>query len=259
VDQKKLDNLIKSISTSYRGLETYRNTNARLGEEYAGSGYGKPSARETVVNLTNQAVNAYIMSLAANDPRVLVTTQKIELKRFAKHYEIAINNLIREINLGSTIRRWILDAFFMLGIVKVHLADSAPVQIEQDVWMDPGTPFASNVGLDYFVFDFGATKRGEMKYQGDMYRIPFEDLKNDLYDQSVVKELTPTTKQASASRPSVPASRRSSPTSTRMKRRPRRKPRRRPTTSGFARRTRRESSRRCTTGQTRWPRTSSCR
>lgn len=194
--------LSRAVTASYKNLEPFRNLVRGLVQDYTGPGYGWGNTGQRVnpINLMNQAVDAYVMSLAANRPRVMITTPKPALEGFAKHYEVAINNLIAEIGLELTLRQAVLDAFFCVGIVKIHLADSAPVMLEHDLWMDPGQPYASNVSLDNWVYDVSATRYDRVQFAGDIYRVPMEDLESDLYDQKVVKDLkdsgllTPTSK-----------------------------------------------------------------
>jgi len=189
--------LMTAVTGSYEKLAPFRRLMHTLVEEYAGSSYGHGTGprHEIYLNLMNQAVEAYTMSLAANTPRILISTEYKEMGHFAKTFEVAYNNLMKEIQVEETIRRWVLDAFFCVGVIKVHMADSGQVEIEQDLWMDPGKPFASNVALDNFVFDTSAKKWSEIQYAGDSYRIPFQALKEaDLYDQGVVKQLSPTSK-----------------------------------------------------------------
>lgn len=197
-DEKEAGFLFRAAETSYRNHEPFRRLIHSLAETHAGSGYGQNRGDrfETMLNLMNQTVDAYTMSLVANRPRVLLTTRYPELKFFAKKFELGLNNLIEEIRLEETLARWVLDAFFGVGIIKVHLANSAPVQLEQGIWMDPGIPFASNIPLDNFVFDASATVWQNVRFAADWYRIPFEDLKSDLYDQEAVSEneLQPSTK-----------------------------------------------------------------
>jgi len=189
--------LFKAMEWSYRQLEPFRRLVSRLVEEYAGSGYGQPGARpryEILLNLMNQAVDAYTMSLVANRPRIMVGTRNSELLAFAKHFEIALNNLIQEIELEVVLRQAVMDAFFCVGIVKVHMADSIQVQVEEGLWMDPGTPAASNIALDNWVHDMAATRYDKVKFARDCYRIPFSDLQAAPFDQGEVRKLSPSSK-----------------------------------------------------------------
>jgi len=91
----------------------------------------------------------------------------------------------------------VLDAFFCVGIIKLHFADSGPVQLGIDLEMDPGKPFASNISLFNFVYDTSATKWGEVKFAADSYRLPFDQLKDSsIYDQAAVRKLSPTSKNS---------------------------------------------------------------
>lgn len=185
--------LATAIEHSYRGLEWLRNLKRGLVEAYAGSGYGKATKprRETIVNLAMQTVDAYTMALVANRPRILATSSRPEYFGFAKRFTVAVNNYIEEIGLEFTLRNWVLDAFFGLGVVKVHLADSGMVQLEHDRWADPGKPFASNLPTDNFVFDMAATRYESVRFAGDSYRIPFSDLDHPMFLPEVVQDLVP--------------------------------------------------------------------
>jgi hypothetical protein len=190
----------RSIEASYRRLEPFRLLLGGLVREYAGPGYGENreyGGREKHMNLLNQAVDAYMMLLSANTPQVLISTHDQSLTAFASHFRLALNNLLREIDFGNTHHEWVLNAFFCIGILKVHIADTGQLVAADDVTMDPGMPFVSNVSLDNFVYDTSARKVTEAKFFGDIYRIPFESLKDgSVYNQKVVKKygLKPTSK-----------------------------------------------------------------
>ena len=196
MDSTKRERINRAIGKSYRAKRPYRRLFHALVAEYAGSGYVQNHGavrRETVVNLLAQAADAYMMSLAANRPRVKTTTKHAEMRWFAKTFEVATNNLIKEIQLEHVLQRAVLDAFFCLGVIKIHTADSTRVQLEDGLWIDPGKPFASNVAIDNFVFDMTATEWHQVQYAGDLYRVPLDDLRdNEAFDQSVVADLTPT-------------------------------------------------------------------
>lgn len=191
------ERLFRAVEKSYRNLESYRAMNRELVKHYGGAMYDNSSSsdykRVKYLDLLNQAVDAYQTLLAANRPRVMISTNMQEYRAFAKHFEQAINAMIKEIRLEETLRRWVMDAFFCIGIVKSHIADSGLVEIEPDFWMDPGTPFASNISLDDFVYDMSAKKWSEVKYAGDMYRIAFSDAV-EMFGKEKMAKHTPSTK-----------------------------------------------------------------
>ena len=198
-DEVSRGRLFKSLEHSYKNLEWARNFVAGIVAEYAGSGFGSGAKQkhEILINLLNQAATAATISLVANRPRVKLTTENPGLRPFSKQFELAINNLIKEIGLENVLRKWVLDAFFCVGIVKVHMADSGQVQLEQDLWMDPGTPFASNVALENWVHDVSATSWEKMQFAGDWYRLPLAEVQESpIYDQAEAAKLVATTKYA---------------------------------------------------------------
>jgi hypothetical protein len=202
-DETHRERLFRAIGSSYRALKPFRNLSHGLVTEYVGPGYGqtdKPS-RPKYLNLLNQAAVAYVMGLAANRPRVLITTRLPQFKYFAAHFQTGLNNLAEEMILEDRIRRWVLDALFCIGILKIHMADSGQVMMHDGMLFDPGQPAVSNVSIDNFVFDMTATSWDKVKFAGDMYRIPFDDLKSDIYDQEVVKDIQPSTKYLSEGDP----------------------------------------------------------
>ncbi len=192
--QGNQDKMFRSVKRSYRGLEQYRDLNEKLVSDYAGSHYQGESSRGTAknryVNLMNQAVEAYQMLLAANRPRVIITTNLSQYRGFATSFQHAVNALIKEIRLEETLEKWVMDAFFCMGIVKTHLADAGLTKLENDIWMDPGKPFASNIALDDFVYDMSANKWSECKYAGDMYRLSYDDAV-ELFGEEAMRDHQP--------------------------------------------------------------------
>jgi hypothetical protein len=196
---KNLGHLKVAVEGSFRGLDPFRTLNQGLIEAYAGPAYGNPKdKRKRYLYKAHQMTEANMVMLAANRPRVSVNTTYRAFRPFAKHFETAINNMLKEIGFEHTVRRWLLDAHFTIGVVKVHRKDSGQVQFENNLWMDPGTPFASNVSLDNFVYDMTARSWDEVKWAGDMYRIPKSDLeegvKLGMYDAKVAESCKATSK-----------------------------------------------------------------
>jgi hypothetical protein len=190
VDRRRL---FKAMEWSFRALEPFRNLVHGLVQEYAGSSYGQSGTTrpkyEILINLMNQTVDTYTMSLVANRPRVSVIPRRNTPKYFAKRFEVALNNLIAEIRLEQTLRRAVMDAFFCMGIVKMHLKDSPQVQIEGDITINPAMPFVSNVSIDNWVQDMAAPNTESFQYAGEWYRIPYEDRNQDIFDQATIKQL----------------------------------------------------------------------
>ena len=195
--------LFKAIERSHRKLRPYRHAVMQMNKEYAGPFYGLESNTEfkaqKYVNFLKQAVKAYMTVLASRRPNVLVTTPSIELKPFAEHYQHALNKLLEQIDIEDTMRTWVRDAFFWLGITKVHMADTGEMVDGGDILIDPGQPFVSNIALDDFYFDTNAKKWSECRYMGDSYRLPVDYVLNSgLYKGEALRDLHPTPKHATS-------------------------------------------------------------
>ena len=213
--QSDRSKLARAIRTSRKTLRPFCENRKKLIEEYVGShwgdsdGDGDSKVREVLVNMLNLTANTYTFSLAAERPRVLITTAQDSLYRFSKTFQTAVNNHIAEIHIEESLRMIVLDAFFSVGIAKVFLAPSKPIEmpnpdmptepwegapqgvwdqyreaqaggIEPNIWVDPGRPMLARVSLDDFIFDTRATSWEKIEFAVHEYRVPLEDVKGDM-------------------------------------------------------------------------------
>lgn len=193
--EERKQRLFKAVEHSYRELRKFRDLNRSLIEEFTGPAYTDNETHPVkYINLMSQAVEGYTMLLVGANPQVAAEVIDKRLRGFSNHFVIAINNLLDEIQIRDTLRDFVRNAFFSLGIIKVHMADSGELVAEDDILMDPGMPFASVVSIDDWVHDYSAKRWTECKFQGDMYRIPFDELENSgAFDEDAIKDLQPST------------------------------------------------------------------
>ena len=100
--------LFKCIEYSTRNLRPFRELRKNLVKDYVGTYYNQGSdtpTAEIIMNLMYQTAETYTMSLAANRPRILVSSKYPELSWFAHHFQRSLNNLIEEIHLEETLRK----------------------------------------------------------------------------------------------------------------------------------------------------------
>ena len=191
-----------AIETSYRGSYQFRKIFESFVKEYAGPKYAEGTNTKTqtqYLNMMQQAIETWMITTIPNMPQVQISTSHQSLEPFSKHFQTAVNNLLKEIQFEETARKWLLYALFGMGVLKIHLSDSGQVELEGDVAMDPGIPFASVLGIDDFVFDMSAKELRECKWMGDMYRISYDEmLETDFYDRDQILKmgLVPTSKTA---------------------------------------------------------------
>tara|TARA_R110000824_G_scaffold13979_3_gene60109 strand:- start:7708 stop:9540 length:1833 start_codon:yes stop_codon:yes gene_type:complete len=218
-----------AMRSSHLALQPFREKRRRTIENYVGSEWGAVTddRKVVLVNILALTARTYMMSLAANRPQILVTADDIQLKAFAKKFEVGVNNVMKEIQFERTLRKIVLDAFFSIGIAKVYWADSEPVEVpnpemppepgfgssEKD-WadyqmiqelmsgttlVDPGQPFVERVSLDDYIYDTQATAFTKARFHCHEYRVPLSAVKKDeRFDRKVVEKLVSDSKWSSS-------------------------------------------------------------
>lgn len=176
-NETRLSKLRQAIGYSRRQLQPFRQQRYEVIRQYVGYHYSDDGASDRVpVNLLELAINIYTQQMAARVPQVLVNTSFRQLRPMAANFELAINQLLKEIRFGETIRLAVIDALFSLGIIKTGLERRASVEIAGYLH-DVGQPFADIISLDNWVHDTTATRLEQCQFMGDRYRLPLELVK----------------------------------------------------------------------------------
>mgnify|MGYP003644809479 FL=1 len=172
-DNKKSARLQNAIEYSRRKLQPYREKRLHAIRQFVGTHYTDNGATSRVpMNLLEMAISIYRRQVAARRPQVLVTSKSKEQKSVANQFEFALNSLVKDINLETTIQKWVTDAMFGMGVVKVGLTASGMDM--QGFEHDPGQPFVDNVDFDDFVFDMTAKRWDQIQFSGNRYCCPYE-------------------------------------------------------------------------------------
>lgn len=199
---ERRDRLLKAIKSSRNALEPFRRVRKELIKDYVGSWYAEGGAEnKTLVNLINQTARIYTISLAANNPQVLVSTPRSESLAFARRFEVNLNKLIGDMAIDQTFRSIVMDAFFCLGCGVVMMRDTDTrfhglLESEEDVWLDPGEPWLNRVSLDDLILDMPAKELTKMRYCGHRYRADYEKVMDEPgYSKKVKDKLKPTSRE----------------------------------------------------------------
>lgn len=194
--------LLKAIRSSRAAMEPFRRVRKELIKDYVGSWYAESGAdNKTLVNLINQTARIYTISLAANNPQVLITTPRSQSIAFARRFEVNLNKLISDMALDQTFRAIVMDAFFCLGCGVVMMRDTDTrfhglLESEEDVWLDPGQPWFNRVSLDDLILDMPAKELSKMRYCGHRYRADYEKVMDEPgYSKKVKDKLKPTNRE----------------------------------------------------------------
>ena len=191
--------LFDAVQTSYRSLQPAREEYKRLVRSYHGHRYMRQTEDEMTrtpryLNLIYQAVEAYTTMLVGPSPQAHLSAIAPDLKPFARHFGQALNNHMDDIEMGDKLEDWIRRSFFGIGIGKVFMGESGQVIVEDDISMDPGEPYFAPLSLDDWVHDVTANSWGEVDFEGDMYQLPMEDLREGaregIYDRKALKGVT---------------------------------------------------------------------
>lgn len=196
--------LFKAVKTSREAWRPFCRTAKELIRDHVGSWYQeKPhGARyKTLVNFINQTARIYTVALAANNPRVKVTTENPDQWPFARRFQVGLNKLISDMQLHTTFRAIVLDAFFCIGCGVVQMRDTdgtrfhGLLESEEDVWLDPGEPWVNRVPRDHLILDMAVRELSKMRYCGHIYRADFQKVMDEPgYDKAAKKLLSPTSK-----------------------------------------------------------------
>ena len=139
--QDKMSRLSEAMQYSRRKMQPFRENRLSHIRQYVGSNYSESGAGDKVpINLLEMAINIYRRQVAASRPQVLVSTKSNKLKAEAADFESVVNHTLDEIDFETTLQRWVLDAMFGLGVVKVGLAPGRTGEIDgfrHDVGQDP--------------------------------------------------------------------------------------------------------------------------
>jgi hypothetical protein len=186
-NDEKRGRLLKAVKASNDALEKHRRVRKLMVEHYCGSWYDETMPQDDgkiLVNLMNQTARIYTVALAANNPRVLVSTPRTEALPFALRFEVNLNKLIEDMGLDKTFRSIVLDAFFCIGCGVVMMRDTDTrfhglLESEEDVWLDPGEPWLNRVSLDDLILDMPAKELSKMRYCGHRYRADYEKVMDE--------------------------------------------------------------------------------
>ncbi len=179
--------VFNAVEASDLKLSPFRRNHVSLVEDFVGPFWGRRESkkdRESIVNLINQAAETWSVFLVPECPRILISTRFAELYAFGEHFQLTLNNFLQEIHAEEVFQEAVINAFFSIGIIKIFTADAGQIELDQDVWVDPGRPYMKSVSIDDWGCDMSAKRYSLCRYAWDRYRVPVSDVKaNDLYDE----------------------------------------------------------------------------
>lgn len=132
------------------------------------------------INLVDRGLGILIPYMVMSNPKVLVSTERLDLRPFAWTTELAFNHLFKEIKFAkNTLRPAVRDSLLGMAIVKTGLATEWQIEAFGHLH-DVGQVYADVVDLEDYIGDPSARTFEGFELEGNIYRIPV-DIARDLY------------------------------------------------------------------------------
>ena len=192
-DPAQLKRLRDAMAWSEKKLASFRSMHKDMLRQYVGKHYGTGGAPDKVpVNLIELGVNIFQRQIASSAPQGLVTTVHKELKPVAYQLQLAINYTIRKMQLENALNTAGVEALFMMGVLKIGIANDYSIGTEDGTLADPGDLFVEPIIFEDFIVDMTAKRWDKVSYMGNRYRVPVEWVKNNpVFDKKVRETVVP--------------------------------------------------------------------
>jgi hypothetical protein len=186
----ELDRLYQAWLKSRISLEKPRVSRREAAREVVGGRYADNDANhEVYIPLLSMYVDIVLGNLVSDDPRVMLDTSDVRKKPTVKAQEAWANQQFKRMGLADTLQRWVVDAGYGTGVLKLGIA--SPAEADQRAGTaTAGMPYIGLVGLDDFAFDPYATDWAETGFEANRYRVPLASVKDDSTYNRVRKTLT---------------------------------------------------------------------
>jgi len=185
--EEKFSRLTKSIDWSIRQLGLPRSNRVESVKQLVGTHHSEGgAARNLPVNMIKLAHDIYVRSLAARAPRVLVTTTDRSRRAIAASFELALNQIPKEIGLSRTLREVVSEALFGIGVVKIGLHS-----VGEALGHSYGEPFVDCITFDDYFLDMTAKRLDLIQYEGNDYWLTVDEIReNERFYKEARTDLT---------------------------------------------------------------------
>ena len=179
IQPKKIQEAVKH---GFLRLKQHRRARALFVKEYVGQYYRNEFglSGEQPINLIFNAIRIMVPNLVMNSPLTKIVTKIVEQKHYAELLGMALDSISEQTKLKATLRAWIVDAIFSIGIIKTGLSDSDSLLHFGDINIDNGQVYSELVDLDDFVADPICRKFDrDAAFLGSRIRVPRQQLLDD--------------------------------------------------------------------------------
>ncbi len=170
--EKYVRRLQLAIREANRYMEGFRFNRNKMLRTICGRHYGSNAVPKAhPVNLLHLTWLVFTANLVANQPKVRVTTRKKHLRPYAFAFEHELNQMLRQMDLRTTMRRIVFDSIPGVGLSKTGLFAGSELDLGAEK-VPVAELFFDSVDVDDFVFDTGARGPDEVQWEGHRFRLP---------------------------------------------------------------------------------------
>lgn len=187
----------RAVEDGFKRMENSRLSRVLFLKSFTGQWYdsNKGTIGQEPLNLIFNAIRVLVPNLVANYPGLRMTTDFMAYRDYGEMLAQAVTQNGKKLKVKDIYRAWIVDAIFMMGILKTGLCDSGTaIGFEEDDSIDPGTVYTDNVSLDNLVIDPNCRKWdfSDAAFIGDRIRVSrMALLESGLYDNALIENLPP--------------------------------------------------------------------
>jgi hypothetical protein len=181
-----------AVGQGFDRNRSFARSRAMFIKEYVGKYYASQFGLtgEEPINLIFNTIRAMVPNLVMKSGVNKVGTEIVPYRDYAYLLGLGLDKLDRKIDFKETLRAAIVDAFFLMGILKSGIADGGKLLNFGDVLVDQGQIYTDTVDFDDFVFDPVCKDYRNAAWIGDRNRVPRQILLDDNdFDHDLVMKL----------------------------------------------------------------------
>ena len=170
-----------AVKQGFERNRRHRRARAMFIKEYVGKYYASEYGLtgEEPINLIFNTIRATVPNLVMKYGINRVSTEIVEYRQYAYLLGLALDKGDKQIKLKDTLRAAIVDAFFMMAILKTGLAHGGKMLNFGDIFIDEGQVYTDLVDFDDFTADPSCKDYRKAAFLGDRNRVPRQILLDD--------------------------------------------------------------------------------
>lgn len=170
-----------AVKQGFERNRRHRRARAMYIREYVGRYYANEYGLtgEEPINLIFNTIRAMVPNIIMRSGINKVETEIIPYKEYADLLGLGLDYIDKRTKLKDTLRAAIVDAFFMMAVLKTGLATGGKMLNFGDVLIDEGQIYTDLVDFDDFTADPSCKDYRKAAFTGDRNRVPRQLLLDD--------------------------------------------------------------------------------